>query len=472
VAVAYRESLGTRGFRLNPWIANEFFSAVLVTVAAFAVVAGAELARRKGGFAPELARKILHVGSGILVCFFPWLFKSATSVFILAAVFFLFLFLARIFRCLSCLSDVERRSVGELLFPISVGVLFWLSRDKPAYYLASLLPMIVPDAAAALVGKKYGYYLFEMEDGGKKSLEGSAAFFALSCLATFLPLALMTDLPRNVLALAVLHLAFLIVCLEGICVGGFDNLVVPLLSFYALIQTTRSDVSWISAQIGIEFFALAITLLLAWRGRLLGVSGFLTAQLYLYSTYAFGNFYCLTPPIVVYAVVALFRRPATFRIRPGGYKSVAFFWAISVPFAILWVRNFLIIFLKAGPWMYWAPVLPFYFAAAHGAGLACLGQIYRPKWERRLPRGLAWALWPTLGAVAALVFAESVRGPRDSLTGVTAVLVGAVGWVTPILQKAANWTREKTEAAGAHRLALSLALATGLALGCQWLLRD
>jgi len=452
---------------MSPFAASELRSAALVAVLLALVLAAAEALRRTGQLEPEHSRKAVHVGTGLLVCAFPWLFASPVTVGLLSAGFFGLLLFLRSRRLFSAVGDVGRRSVGELLFPAAVGLLFWLSHDRPAFYLASLLVLVLPDAVAALVGRSYGRLLFEIEHGERKSLEGSFMFFMLSFLVVFLPLLLMTDLPKGPLVLVALQLAFIVACLEAICVGGVDNLVIPLASYYVLIQTTRSDLLWISAQLGIEALLVVVTLLLAWRGRILSVSGFLAAQLYLYGAFAYGDFACLLPPIAVYALFALLRRPAGPRLRPAGFRAVSFFWVVAAPFALLLARNYLVVFGNGGPQALLVPLLPLLYAAAHGAGLACVGQVYRPRFSARLPLPLRPAAWPLAGAAAALVLAALVAWVERSPAQAAAAglgLAALVGAMAPLVQRLAGWDRLGTEAAGARAIGACMAASLGLAL--------
>ena len=454
---------------MSPLMGAELRSAALVAGLLALILVGAELLRRWAKVPPEVSRKTVHMGTGALVCVFPWLFQSAATVAALSAAFLLLLVFLRSRKLLSSVGDVERASVGELLFPVSVGLLFWLSHARPAYYLAPLLVLVVPDAAAALVGKTYGRVLFEVEQGERKSLEGSLMFFLLTFLAVFLPLLLMTDTAKGPLVLEVLQLAFLVACLEAICVNGVDNLVIPLACYYILIQTTRSDLLWISAQLGVQAFLIFVTLLLAWRGRILSFSGFLAAQLYLYGVFAYGDISWLIPPLAVYAAFALLRHPQGRRLRPRGFKAVSFFWAVASPFALLLLNNYLRVFGAASASADWLALLPVLFGAAHGGGLACVGQIYRPRYAQFLPGPWRWVLWPIGGAAVAVALGAAAAGLQASPGSLA--LAALAGAAAPLFQRWISPLRQPSEAGGARRMALSMALALGLALGLHGMLR-
>ena len=107
--------------------------------------------------------------------------------------------------------------------------------------------------------------------------------------------------------------------------------------------------------------------------------------------------------------------------------------------------------------------------AAHGAGLACVGQIYRPRYAHFLPSGLRWALWPLGGALVAAALAAAVLG-RQSSGGLLA-LAALAGAIPPLLQRWISPLRQTSEVLGARRMALSLGLGLGLCLGLYGILR-
>jgi len=112
-------------------------------------------------------------------------------------------------------------------------------------------------------------------------------------------------------------------------------------------------------------------------------------------------------------------------------------------------------------------VLPALFAAAHGAGLACVGQIYRPGYAAFLPPPARWVFWPAAGALACAALALSQQGGRTG--GPALALAAGVGLAAPLLHQALGRpARAGAEIHGARNLAASLAGAVALALGLQW----
>lgn len=181
---------------------------------------------------PELSRKVLHVAMGMILCPLPWLFDSAAPVLALCAVYVGLLILRRFLVALDnhvsgILDGVGRRSLGEYLFPVSVGVLFVLARGDRVAYLAPLLTLTFADAAAAVVGRRYGTLRYPTP-GGCKSLEGSLAFAVVTFAATHLCLLLMSDAARWESVLVAIVIALALTLMEAFATGGWDNFLVPV----------------------------------------------------------------------------------------------------------------------------------------------------------------------------------------------------------------------------------------------------
>jgi phytol kinase len=173
----------------------------------------------------EKTRKLVHVGIGLVAATFPWLFRSAWPVVVLAAAFAALLGAARLSGRLASVHGIERDSLGTLCFPLAVALLFALCFARPAIYRASILVLAVGDAAAALCGRTWGRHLYDV-GGGTKSLEGSAA---LLVVAFGIVLAAGPALAPGATAqvAAALAVAIAATLLEAVASRGTDNLVVP-----------------------------------------------------------------------------------------------------------------------------------------------------------------------------------------------------------------------------------------------------
>lgn len=138
------------------------FLGILIVAIAFALLMGVVgWLRQRCGLQPELSRKAVHVGMGLVTLSFPWLFQEFWPVGLLAGGFILALLAIRFVPPLRAklggvLGGVERESWGEFLFPISVAFIFWLARGNTLLFFVPVLTLSLADALAALIGQRYG----------------------------------------------------------------------------------------------------------------------------------------------------------------------------------------------------------------------------------------------------------------------------------------------------------------------------
>ncbi|MGH7427416.1 MAG: hypothetical protein ACREJ4_03510, partial [Candidatus Methylomirabilaceae bacterium] len=77
----------------NPWL-----SMCLVVSSFTVMMAGLRVYRRSHSMGPELVRKLLHVGMGLVTLSLPWLFATAWPVLLLTVAFTCFLTSLRLSR--------------------------------------------------------------------------------------------------------------------------------------------------------------------------------------------------------------------------------------------------------------------------------------------------------------------------------------------------------------------------------------
>lgn len=276
---------------------------------------------------PELQRKAVHIGMGLLVLPLPWIFDRAWPVVALAALAVAALLVLRIHPSLrgvgSVLSGVSRVSLGEVYFPIAVAVLFALPRESWIFYVVPLAILALADAVAALIGVRYGTLAY-LTSEGTKSVEGSVAFFFVAFLAVLIPLLVWTQVDRVETLLIAATVAFLVMMLESVAWRGLDNLFVPLGAYAFLRLYTPLD----AAEIGFRLLAgsVLLTFVFFWRKRsALDDAALVASALVGYGTLMIGGWIWLLPPLAFFLTQHLFW-PGTGRprvLRTQGVISVA-----------------------------------------------------------------------------------------------------------------------------------------------------
>ena len=194
------------------------------------------------------------------------------------------------------------------------------------------------DAAAALVGRRYGAVRYEVE-GARKSLEGSLVFLVVAFLAIHLPILLMTDLPRPVCVLAALLVALLVTGFEAISLGGADNLFVPLGVVVVLPKIAGKPLREVVFQLASLIVLFGSIALVARRRRSLDVGGLIAFTLFTYGAWSLGNWQWAIAPLLGFSlfVVAWFAGGARRRLAPLGVTAIV--RATLVPFLAVAIAN-------------------------------------------------------------------------------------------------------------------------------------
>jgi phytol kinase len=317
---------------------------------------------------PEVLRKLMHVPMGLITASFPWLFDQAWPVLLLAASSLAVLVLVRsgfsaTRSVRGVLHGVERSSWGELLFPVSVALLFVLAQGDPLLYSVPILILALADAVAALIGVYYGQTQFKTLEGSK-SIEGSFAFFIVAFLCVHVAVLLFTDSGRVESLLIGLLMGIIVMLFEAVAWRGLDNLFIPVASFALLKSYLDADAMDLSVRLVV--ILLLGVFLMFWRRRsTLDDSALIGAGLVAYGAWAVGDLYWLLVPVSVFVVATLLAQ----RMQADGRKP------IHTVYALLSV---------AGPGLAWLVLnrnvgsadLFFAYAVAFSAHLTMFGVSY------------------------------------------------------------------------------------------------
>jgi phytol kinase len=164
-----------------------------------------------------------------------------------------------------------------------------------------ILVLTFADAVAALVGVRYGQHKYQAT-GGRKSIEGSSAFFLAAFFSAHVPLLLASDLGRPETLLIGITFGLLLTMVEAVAWSGLDNLFIPIVGYLLLktyVKLPADELVW----------RLAVTFLLsviAWlaRGRLWNDAGLILAILFGYACANLGGWEWLAVAAIVFVAVA------------------------------------------------------------------------------------------------------------------------------------------------------------------------
>jgi phytol kinase len=292
---------------LNPWLGMASVLALLG-----GLTAGLRVWQRRAAPHPELIRKLLHVGMGLVTLSFPWVFDAAWPVLLLTVGSVAALLLLRLTPLGNVLSAVNRPSFGEAYFPVAVALLFAQflhnDRDQPDHrlvlYLVPILLLTLADAAAALIGVAYGRHRFATSEG-EKSAEGSTAFFTCAFFCVHVPVLLLTTNGRPETLLIAVLMAWLATIFEAVAWRGLDNLALPLVSYLLLSAYLDMTVTLLLIRVGVTVLLMAFLAVYRGRTTLIG-SAVLGAYLVGYVCWAVGGWRWLLAPLALFLTYTRF----------------------------------------------------------------------------------------------------------------------------------------------------------------------
>lgn len=223
----------------------EFIIGYGILLAYFAICASGAIGLRQSVTVPtEVFRKTLHVillGSILVLVygFRTWWVSAIAAVVFIAMVFPILVFAERIpgySKLLTERKDGEIKRSLVLVFSMFAMLIFvcWGLLGEKYLVIASVFAWGFGDAAAALVGKRFGkYYIEGRLVEGRKSLEGTFAMFVVSFVSVLIVLSTNGEWYGNI-PIAVVTAAVCAV-VELYTKGGMDTLTCPFSAAFIMI---------------------------------------------------------------------------------------------------------------------------------------------------------------------------------------------------------------------------------------------
>ena len=214
---------------------------------------------------PEGSRKTIHIVMGCTALAFPFLFEHRQSVIFLGIVAVGALLFLRRNDSLregvgTALLGVQRKSLGDIYFVISIVIVFVL-HESVYEYLIPISVLTFADSVAALVGTSYGRYnMAQHKEEDTKSSEGSVMFFIVAFLCALIPLQLMTEVGRAEVLVISFLIGSLAAMIEAVTRHGNDNLLLPLLTYSFLRYNIGKPLALIFTNFGIMLFLLVVVI--------------------------------------------------------------------------------------------------------------------------------------------------------------------------------------------------------------------
>lgn len=188
----------------------------------------AEGLNRFTGTAPEVSRKVVHIGTGNVILLAWWL-QIPGWVGICAGIFAAAIaVISYQIPILPSINSVGRHSLGTFFYAISIGLLiawFW-PLASPEYAVLGILVMAWGDGLAAVIGQRFGKHRYQLW-GVNKSWEGSLTMWLVSYAVSSLILLVAEGNLWQIWVVSAV-VASVATGLEFFSKWGVDNLTVPL----------------------------------------------------------------------------------------------------------------------------------------------------------------------------------------------------------------------------------------------------
>lgn len=215
---------------------NNLIGLILAYVYIFFVIGIAEVLKRWRGYGSDFTRKFIHIGVGMLSWLVPILFSTPWPFVVACLSFAVINFLDWRYGFFSSMVSSDKSNLGTVYFPIAAGVVAIIFWEEPRLLVAALMPLTWGDGIASVIGRMYGRHRYTIL-GQTRSIEGSASFFILAVVSSWLALVSgygVPDISPAQGVLPALIVAGATTLAEGVSPWGLDNLIVPATSVIVL----------------------------------------------------------------------------------------------------------------------------------------------------------------------------------------------------------------------------------------------
>ena len=191
-----------------------------------------DLLFRKRIIGPEVGRKLVHMGAGVIIAFTPY-FMEWTYIKLLALLFIAVVLIVSRYKFFKSIQSVKRSTKGEILFAIGILICALL---EPAnwIFVAAVLHLAVADALAAVVGIRWGKRTRYTLLSHGKSMLGSLTFFYVSMAIMFAAYIFVDPVNYPELFKALVLAPAVLTFIENVSWYGLDNVTIPIMTIILL----------------------------------------------------------------------------------------------------------------------------------------------------------------------------------------------------------------------------------------------
>jgi phytol kinase len=168
----------------------------------------------------------------------PFLFDNPWPFVLACAAFMVINFLDWRYGLVAAMASGDRSNLGTVYFPLAAAVVALIFWDRPPLMVAALMPLTWGDGMAPVFGRAYGRNHTYTVFGHTRSLQGSAAFFVMGSLFTWLALWTLNGSPTLSATQALLPALVVVATAtlaEAVSGWGLDNLTVTAAAVLILL---------------------------------------------------------------------------------------------------------------------------------------------------------------------------------------------------------------------------------------------
>ncbi len=192
----------------------------------FVILVLSEVLWNKKKLTGELDRKFVHITVGSFVAFWPF-YMSFRAIQLISLAFLAVVIMARYLKVFSAVHVSNRKTWGDFMFAIGIGLAATLTKSD-WIFMAAILNMSLADGLAAIIGRRYGKKNQYKVLGNTKSVVGTLVFIEISLLIIGLTILLGPFATANPWALLI-FLPLATAAVENFGIYGLDNVLVPVL---------------------------------------------------------------------------------------------------------------------------------------------------------------------------------------------------------------------------------------------------
>ena len=167
----------------------------------------------------ESIRIIIRIFTGLFFIFLYLNFNISYFVLIVFVSLFIMIF-SFTFNIFTSIHSVERKTYGEIFFPLGVLITLWISYPFSSIFLSSLLILTFADSLAVIPGF--------LKKSQKKTILGSLVFFITSFI-------ILTLIFQSIDIYITVIISLILTFIEFISIYGLDDLFVPTIASILLL---------------------------------------------------------------------------------------------------------------------------------------------------------------------------------------------------------------------------------------------